>query len=40
MQWTPEGNRKGPSRDLFLIEVEVSIEEKGFLIVRKDWEMR
>ena len=30
------GNRKGPSRDLFLVVIEILIEEKGFLIVGKD----
>ena len=30
------GNRKGPSKDLFLIEIEILIEERGFLIVAKD----
>jgi hypothetical protein len=30
------GNRKGPMRDLFLIEIEILIEERGFLIVAID----
>jgi hypothetical protein len=30
------GNRKGPSKDLFLIEIGILIEERGFLIVAKD----
>jgi hypothetical protein len=30
------GNRKGSSRDLFLIEIEILIEEKGFLIAGED----
>jgi hypothetical protein len=30
------GNRNEPSRDLFLIEIEIEIEGSGFLIVGKD----
>ena len=30
------GNREGPLRDLFLMEIEILIEERGFLIVGKD----
>ena len=29
------GNRKFPSRDSFLIEIEILIERRGFLIVEK-----
>ena len=30
------GNGKGPSKDLFSIEIEILREEIGFLIVGKD----